>query len=90
MRYQLYTYDVWGNEKDGYEVNNIFSTNAIYELDENMTDKEIVKALKDQGLIKKGIHTSSIEIDGEMDYTLYFDDVKGGHCKPDFELRKID
>ena len=37
-RYRLYTYDVWGNEEEGYEVNNVFSTGNV----ENFLCMEIV------------------------------------------------
>jgi hypothetical protein len=81
--YRLYTYDVWGNEKDGYEVNDCFKTSEVYEIDNDLSDKDLIKSLKTQGLIKKGIHAKSITIDGEPDYTFYFE-YKG---RPEFELR---
>ena len=80
--YRLYDYDVWGNENDGYDVNDVFKTNELYKIDANWSDSKLISALKKQGLIKKGIHQSSIEIGGD-DMTITFD-YKG---KPEFELR---
>ena len=86
-QYKLYDYDVWGNEKDGYDVNNVWSTNEIYEISEKgmESDKQMIKELKKQGLIKKGIRFSSIDIDGD-ERTIYL----GYKGKPEFELRLVD
>jgi uncharacterized Zn ribbon protein len=81
--YRLYTYDVWGNEKDGYEVNDVFKSSELYSFDEKLSYENLIKELKKQGLIKKGLHVKSIEIGGD-DLTITFD-YKG---KPEFELRQ--
>lgn len=31
-RYRLYTYDVWGNARDGWEVNDRYSTGTVVEI----------------------------------------------------------
>lgn len=80
--YRAWTYDLWGNDEDGYWVNDRYDTGEIYELDDTWNDKQIIKALRKQGCLKKGVHSSSIEIDGEFGYILYFN-YKGN---PDFEL----
>ena len=89
--YTVYDYELWGNPKDGFEVNNVFKGEEGIIISEDIVnnDKELVKSLKRLGIIKKGIHFNSIEIDGEPEYTLYFNDVRGeagGFC-PAFELR---
>ena len=70
-RYRIYDYDVWGNAKDGYEVNDVFKTSYVVELSENPSDEEIIKALKKVGFLKPNFRTSSFEIEGEPGYTLY-------------------
>lgn len=80
-KYECWVYDVCGNEKDGYNVNDISKTSETYELNDLWNDKQIVRSLKEQGCIRKGIHASSIGIGGEFAY-MYFE-YKG---KPDFEL----
>lgn len=82
--YRLYNYDVWGNAKDGYDVNNVFNTGEVYELDDTWTDKQIISELKKQGAINKRAKNSLIRIDGEFEYSLYFE----YKDKPEFELRK--
>lgn len=89
--YDLYDYEVWGDVEDGFQVNNVFHTVSDICFAESvvMDDKKLIKALKKLGFIKKGIHTKSIEIDGEPEFTLYFNDVRhevSGFC-PAFELR---
>ena len=86
MKYRLYDYDLWGNEEEGLTVNQVFQTDTILEIDEETlnSDKKLIKLLKDEGIIKKYIHNSKITIDGEPDYTLYFN----YNYNPSFELRR--
>ena len=79
--YRLYTYDVWGNANDGYEVNNVYCESQTYNIDPNWNDKQLINELKKLGLIKKGLH-QKIEVGGN-DLTITFD-YKG---RPEFELR---
>jgi hypothetical protein len=62
--YTVWSFNVWGNAKDGYEVNDRSNEGSI-ELPENCTDNQIIKALKDSGYLKKGKHTSSFDIGGD-------------------------
>jgi hypothetical protein len=89
--YDLFDYDVLGNKKDGFEVNDIYHVESGIVLAESVVldDKKLIRALKKLGIVKKGVHAKSLYIDGEPDATLYFDDVRmevGGFC-PAFELR---
>lgn len=85
MRYQLIEYDVWGNEEDGFVVNQAFYTKQYVDIPKGASDAEIVRILKDEGIIKKGIRTASVKIEGEEGYTLYF--THGPTGQPGFELR---
>lgn len=82
-RYREYGYDVWGNNKDGYEVNDVFKRDIV-EIDDQ---KDLIKEMRKQGLIKKGVRSKSIGIDGEPGYTFYITDNRNG-C-PAFELRYV-
>jgi len=46
MRYRLYTYDLWGNEEDGYEVNNVSASEIAIDIDPNEYDKAIIEKIK--------------------------------------------
>lgn len=71
--YKLYGYDVWGNKRDGYEVNDVLPTGITIELPDEATDRQIVKALKDCGYLRRNARYSSFEVDGEADYRLIVD-----------------
>lgn len=83
--YQLIDYDVWGNDDDGYSVNQSFRTDTWIEIDDSWDDARLVKELKKAGIIRKGISTKSVEFSGD-DRTIYVD-YKG---RPEFELRVED
>lgn len=78
--YRMYVYDVWGNARDGYEVNELFRTETVIDLETDVND-ELIRKLKKEGLIKKRACKSDIEFEGddEVLYVIY----KG---KPAFEL----
>ena len=70
-KYRVYDYDVWGNEKSGYEVNNVFKTSTVLEIPYNFSNKGIIKKLKEAGFIIQAAKNSKFRIDGEPDATLY-------------------
>lgn len=85
-RYRLYNYDVWGNEHDGFEVNDVYRTSTIVDIPDDANDETIIRILKAEGAIKRNIRFKSIEIDGELEYSLYFTYRPTG--RPEFELRR--
>lgn len=72
-RYRLYTYDVWGNETDGWEINNVFSTDNVesflcMEIVHNPgTDREFYSySVTDEAIADAiGCDISRIETDGD-------------------------
>jgi hypothetical protein len=70
MQYRVYDYDVWGNKKDGFEVNDTFQTPYKVELHHESSDRDIIKALKDVGFLAKHAKYSNFQIDGEYEYGL--------------------
>ena len=83
-RWAWYSYDVWGNKKDGYEVNNVFrSSDYAYIPDSIVTDKDLIVYLKKEGFIRLGIRVASINIDSDED-VIYF----SYKDKPEGELRR--
>lgn len=81
--YRLYTYHVWGNEEDGWEVNNVFETDVLADINPTWSDRKLISILKIQYVIQNHIHSRYVEVEGDED-VLYFS-YKG---KPEFELRK--
>ena len=85
MRYEIIDYDVWGNEEDGWQVNQAFHTGRFVEIPEGATDAQIVRILQDEGEIKESIRPADVTIDGEEGYSLYLEHAPTG--RPEFELR---
>ena len=47
--YKLIDYfDVWGNETDGYEVNDKIDTNIMLEIPDDITDEELINKFEDK------------------------------------------
>lgn len=85
FKYELYSYDVWGNEEEGYSVNDTFKR-GIIEL-ENDDDGEIIRELKSMGFLASSAETINFEIEGESDYTIYINGKNDNY--PYCELRRI-
>jgi hypothetical protein len=64
-----------------HEVNDVFSRGLVTIDDE----KDLIKEFRKVGLLKKGVQSYRVGIDGEPGYTLYVTDNKTG--RPEFELR---
>jgi len=82
--YQLCSYDVWGNDIDGYEVNDKYKLDII-SLPESPTNSQILKALKSCGFLKSTVKLSQLEFDGD-EQTIYINVSRNG--APFCELAK--
>jgi hypothetical protein len=51
MKYEYISYDVWGNDDDGYEVNQSFHTGEIVKIDPLDDDEGLIKSLQEQGFL---------------------------------------
>jgi len=95
LHYELWFYDVWGNEQDGFEVNDrhcvnrdfiIMSNPKVYNrgtpqqfTDFSPTNKQVLRALVNAGYLKESALTADIEIDGDGE-NIYLTDVDAGYC----------
>lgn len=75
--YEIVDYDVWGNTRDGYEVNAAYNTGCYVDIPDNATDYQINRILGVRG----------ITWDGEDGHILY-GTFKRNAC-PALELRAI-
>lgn len=75
-------YDVWGNKKDGWEVNSAFRSNDVVFIPNDLSNKALTTYLKRQGFFKSSVRSNLVEYDGD-EYTIYIT-YKG---KPEGELR---
>lgn len=80
MKYKLYTYDLWGNEEEGFIINDYYSQSIHVDIESDMTDEQIISLLN-------FTNPESIMID-EIGYpeTIYF---VTHNQKPVCELRLI-
>jgi len=46
MKYRLFTYDLWGNEEDGYDVNDIFASEITIDIGPNDYDETIINKIR--------------------------------------------
>ena len=68
LQYELVNYfDVWGNNVDGWEVNNL-CVEGIVELKDNATNKDIIQAIVEFGFFKPSVTEKDVDIwdDGDM------------------------
>ena len=85
MKYEYISYDVWGNDEDGYEVNQAFHTGEYVDIDPYLSDNDLLNQLTEKGFITESVDYDEVRIDGEPEYSLYFE-YKG---RPEFELRPV-
>jgi hypothetical protein len=77
ITYQVINYDVWGNARDGFEVNAAYTTNDYIEVSESTSDRAINRRLGVRG----------ISWEGEQGHTLYGTVKRNG--MPALELRAV-
>jgi hypothetical protein len=69
--WEFYSLDIWGNKKDGYEINNIFNM-GLYVLSEEFPPFDIlVKILKKENILKKRYRYASQCLYDEFDIIEY-------------------
>ena len=91
MKYNLYIYELLGNEDDGFEVNDIYLNTSNIELDDRdlETDDSLFAALKKQDLVNDTVSIDKLNLDWQEDangnFTIYID----YDGKPACELRPI-
>lgn len=85
VTFKVYTLDVWGNAKDGYEVNDRSYTGSKVTLSSSGTKADLLRALKDEGLVKKTARVAQMEVDdSNWPYFVSVDAAKTS--KPIFQL----
>lgn len=65
-RFRVWAYDVWGNAKDGFEVNDRSEIGTV-DLGKHWSDERIFKELRREGYIAARKHARSFEFDNLVD-----------------------
>ena len=73
---QIYDLDVWGNEEDGFEVNDVYKGD-IFEVPDNYTTDDLFNLLKEQGFLKNFVRPEDIEFLESEGLIEVFDAVTG-------------
>lgn len=92
MKLRWYMYDVWGNAKDGYDVNDVLRTNEVVDIPNVVlgSDRALITYLKKIGFMKPSVRADQVEFeDGGSsttdDWFMLSVSYKG---KPEGEFRK--
>lgn len=57
--YEFYSLDIWGNDKEGYDINNIFNTGIFIMSDEFPPFSVLIRVLKKESILAKRYHFHS-------------------------------
>lgn len=63
--YNVHGLDVWGNEEDGFDVNDVYPSRGKVEIPFGAKHADIVRVLKEDGYIDGDVKPSDVEIDGD-------------------------
>lgn len=74
--WNVFTYDVWGNDEEGFQVNDRYDWGSL-ELLEDASDEMVVQAIKDFGVFAKDALVGEFEIDGD-DSAIYITAANNG------------
>lgn len=76
VEWHVFSYDVWGNKKDGFEVNDKHKLGVEYG-PPDLTDSQAIQLAKWAGLLKKSVRRNQLLIEGD-DITVYFTERRTG------------
>lgn len=92
MKLRWYVYDVWGNAKDGYEVNDAFRTSEVFDIPNVVlqSDRAMITYLKKIGFLKSSARANLVEFDdgGSSTKDDWFTLSLSYNGKPEGEFRK--
>lgn len=74
-RWLIYVYDVWGNRRDGFEVNNEFRTGKSIRVPAGGTNQAIIRVLKRGGYIARW---TGVEAPDEDENDIWLENAKTG------------
>lgn len=82
----VFCHDVWGNAKDGWQVNDNFKLTDELILEPNPTDRNIMEALKKYSLLGKHCQLRWLSFYGDDTSIIYVEQASNGY--PLFTLYK--
>lgn len=88
MTYRWLDYDVWGNEDDGFYVNDVRRSGYTVELPPDVSDTDLLRILRDEGVLNKRATTRTVQIESDDEYSFVLYEKKS--MRPVGELRLED
>lgn len=85
MRYKVHSLDVWGNVRDGFNVNDVYPSHAEIDLPAEPTDAQVIRALVDAGSLKSA--RFQFDVEGEIGHYMWVGHAPTG--RPLLELRPV-
>ncbi len=93
-KYSLHTYDVWGNSRKGFQVNDTYTSGTFIYIrckrvvhnQDTLHEFESYPAMNLQ--LSRAVGGKNLTWDGETEYTLYAENSRNG--KPVCELRYVE
>ncbi len=82
--YMVHALDVWGNDEDGYQVNDVYPSQGTLEIADNLPAAKVIDALADAQYIDVIVDMDLVRVD-DQESAIYIDYMG----KPVFELRKV-
>jgi hypothetical protein len=77
--HELLSLDVWGNEEDGFELNQTFSTGELISFRDDFDDEKLIEVVREALELDPDYFTvSNVAIDGDNEFGLYFTDKNTG------------
>ncbi len=76
-KWQVADLDVWGNAKEGYEVNDVYRLDVYIELPDDVKKADVVKALKQVGYLRKHVQNRQLTMDDSEDF-IFLEQTKDG------------
>ena len=85
MKLSVYNYDVWGNDEDGYDVNDVYHYGTFEQDVDLANDESVVNFLKDIGFAIDTATVEDFDFDGDAEWTVYLNESKNQY--PFCEIR---
>ena len=88
MKYEVHSLDVWGNARDGWEVNQAFHTGICIEIREGDSDEDILQKLADADILSDNWKRYKLEIEGDDYFMTIFHASQQANMLPLWNLVK--
>lgn len=72
MELQVLDYEVWGNQEDGWDVNDVFKGSLIVDLPEDFTNEQLLNALIEIGYFSDKANMETVAFQDLSEFSVEF------------------